>query len=455
MARSLIIVIALATIPFYLHANAQPMSPDAPDRLKKQLQQMIQERNVDIQFAGKVIDQNGESVPNANVQMSLGYFGVGPSSVLVYAKTDSKGYFEFKNIGGSYLSVRDIIADGYDFQRKDQPHKRFEYWTELEEKRYVANMKDPVIFHVRERNKPTFLLRGEVSKKLGKDTTFYLDLARTRIFSGDDLRFVRNIEIKTEKEGGLYKILFKMPEEGSGLLVREQPIYMAPESGYEHKWIVQIAAGERKEISLIVKTADGIYSRLEGQITAHREIVILRINSFLNPFGEKSLELDENIEAELWVRLNNEARSSLLEGRKLENLETLIKSNRWSQSEILSSGPFEGIDLATLPVDDAKSIREASRDFMLVTKGRKPRYARFDNEAALPADGGTTFYKGRKYYLTIVKTLSSIGNLRGYIYGPDITFDTEIAPGNSNGISSLRFYTTEQLLELLENIEQE
>ena len=117
--------------------------------------------------------------------------------------------------------------------------------------------------------------------------------------------------------------------------------------------------------------------------------------------------------------------------------------------EIFKEGPFSGIDLSTLPKHDAQTIRESNEDFILVLAGHNPRYAKFDKDAPLPRDGGTTYYKGKGYTLTILKSLSSFGKLQGYIYGPIIKFDEKFAPGNWNTIESLRFYTSEQLNTLI------
>jgi hypothetical protein len=113
--------------------------------------------------------------------------------------------------------------------------------------------------------------------------------------------------------------------------------------------------------------------------------------------------------------------------------------------EMLAEGPFAGVDLSALPTDEAQIIRAANEDFICVVHGRKPVNAKFDKSAPLPADGGTTFYKGKGYSLTIVQSLSSFGKLNGFIYGPLITFESEFAPGNVNKISSLRFYPIKQL----------
>lgn len=72
--------------------------------------------------------------------------------------------------------------------------------------------------------------------------------------------------------------------------------------------------------------------------------------------------------------------------------------------------------------------------------GKDPIHAQFDETAAVPSDGGTLFYVGRKYKLTVLNSLSSFGSFHGTAHGPVITFDESFAPGNTNLISSIRVY---------------
>lgn len=65
--------------------------------------------------------------------------------------------------------------------------------------------------------------------------------------------------------------------------------------------------------------------------------------------------------------------------------------------EILADGPFAGIDLSSLPEQQAEILRSANEDFVLVQNGRLPRNAVKDEETPLPSDGGTTFYRARGY----------------------------------------------------------
>ena len=113
------------------------------------------------------------------------------------------------------------------------------------------------------------------------------------------------------------------------------------------------------------------------------------------------------------------------------------------------AAPFIGLDASSLSENDRKIVTEASDDFLAVVAGKKPIHASFDEGAALPADGGTTYYIGSGYRLTVVKSLSSFGEFNGYAYGPALTFNEDFAPGNVSTISDIRVYSDAELGRLL------
>jgi len=119
-------------------------------------------------------------------------------------------------------------------------------------------------------------------------------------------------------------------------------------------------------------------------------------------------------------------------------------------------------DLFHVNVDKAKTLfgeaishrlQQALDDFNAVLEGKHPVHAIVDKEVPLPADGGTTFYKGDGYKLTIVKSLNGIMRgeeyVHGYIYGPIVSFESNVMTGNFPNIQHLTFYTGDELQKLL------
>ena len=97
----------------------------------------------------------------------------------------------------------------------------------------------------------------------------------------------------------------------------------------------------------------------------------------------------------------------------------------------------------------AKSLHEAQEDFDAVLKGYKPTHAVVDTEAPRPTDGGTSYYKGSGYTLTIVQSLERVAGVDGYMYGPSLVLLPPLAGGNYSIISHVTFYSHETFGRLL------
>lgn len=119
-------------------------------------------------------------------------------------------------------------------------------------------------------------------------------------------------------------------------------------------------------------------------------------------------------------------------------------------------------DLFHINLDSANSLfgeatfhrlQKSLDDFNAVLEGKRPIHAAVDRDVPLPADGGTTFYKGDGYKLTIVKSLNGVIReekyVHGYIYGPILSFEADVMTGNFPNIQHLTFYTGDELRKLL------
>jgi hypothetical protein len=104
---------------------------------------------------------------------------------------------------------------------------------------------------------------------------------------------------------------------------------------------------------------------------------------------------------------------------------------------------------ASLPPEVRKDLTAAFADFRAVLAGRSPVHATVDQTQPVPADGGTTFWLGSGYQLTVVKSLNSVAGVDGYMYGPVVTFASKLGNGNSPSISQISFYPSQALRDLL------
>jgi hypothetical protein len=112
----------------------------------------------------------------------------------------------------------------------------------------------------------------------------------------------------------------------------------------------------------------------------------------------------------------------------------------------MNSNPLD-ISIAGKDKNLQSTLEQATEDFTLVLKGAIPKYAKQTDEDS--SDGGTTFYKGKGYDLTIQKSIATIGTEDGFFYGPVLVFNSAVVRGNSSTISQVSFYRKNDLLVLL------
>jgi hypothetical protein len=97
---------------------------------------------------------------------------------------------------------------------------------------------------------------------------------------------------------------------------------------------------------------------------------------------------------------------------------------------------------------DMRVFREAAEDYRAVVEGKRPVHAVVDKNAPLPADGGTTFYIGTGYRLTIQCSVENASGRVVYLYGPIISFDTFGVSGEKTTLSHVEIYSADALRKL-------
>jgi hypothetical protein len=88
-----------------------------------------------------------------------------------------------------------------------------------------------------------------------------------------------------------------------------------------------------------------------------------------------------------------------------------------------------------------RKIAECMDDYRAILAGESPKHASSDKARPVPADGGTSYWIGDGYRITIMQSICHVGGVQGFMYGPVIELDRSLAVGNSNVISAVSFYT--------------
>jgi hypothetical protein len=93
-------------------------------------------------------------------------------------------------------------------------------------------------------------------------------------------------------------------------------------------------------------------------------------------------------------------------------------------------------------------LAQAAEDFEAARAGLYPIHAK-EGEAFL--DGGTSTWQGDGYTLTLMKSLTTVGDVHGYMYGPVLKLDYPLAHGNTTQISHVWFYAGAELDRILKH----
>lgn len=91
-------------------------------------------------------------------------------------------------------------------------------------------------------------------------------------------------------------------------------------------------------------------------------------------------------------------------------------------------------------------LQHAAEDFEAARAGLFPLHA---TEGAAFLDGGTSTWQGDGYRLTVIKSMTTVGEVHGLMYGPILELAYPLAHGNTTQISHVRFYSGAELDRVL------
>ncbi|MBP7999961.1 MAG: hypothetical protein KA314_03590 [Chloroflexi bacterium] len=110
-------------------------------------------------------------------------------------------------------------------------------------------------------------------------------------------------------------------------------------------------------------------------------------------------------------------------------------------AETLAFHPYH-LGSTTLSQTTAPQLQKAAEDFRAALSGLYPIHA---TQEVAYTDGGTTIWQGDGYQMTLCKSLTTVGEVHGYMFGPILKLDYPLAHGNRTEISHVTFYTYESL----------
>jgi hypothetical protein len=271
-------------------------STSAPFDNSRDLQRIAIEKQLDAQwqapitFYGKVIDERGVGVSDAEVQLSWNNLSGTPNRKL---RTHADGSFEFDGEQGHSLVVT-VKKDGYYTSAADN---RIFYYGKTANN-HSPRSDDPVLFHLHKIRGAERLIQVKRNLKVKRDgTPLLLDLVSG--LEGKESPESLKVECWTSDETSAigsfdWKCRISIP--GGGLLQSTNEFdFVAPPEGYltHHQFIMSKENSEtwarEAEAKFFYKTANGNYGSLSFAMIAFNDHFCM-VQSFLNPTGSPNVE---------------------------------------------------------------------------------------------------------------------------------------------------------------------
>jgi len=251
--------------------------------------------NTSINFYGKVVDQNGDPVPNALVGYGL-LDKFNESGSTGETSADQNGFIHISGVKGAVISVS-VHKEGY-YHIQDASNQAFAYGYGPDSYVKPAPTKDnPAVFVLHKMGETEPLI--ELSSRQFQIPTS-AQAAVINLTTGRNTGPGLHVSSKVgEMKNGRFDWHYELSVPGGGLAEREgQFDFEAPENGYESRIILEAKASDPQwrngaAKSYFIKLPDNTYARVQARFYPrdYRNIVVLE--SYLNPTpGNRNLEYD-------------------------------------------------------------------------------------------------------------------------------------------------------------------
>ena len=252
-----------------------------------------------IEFYGKVEDQFGQPVVNAEVVLNWTTV-VGPipdPKKSLFTGLDGK--FEIKGIQGKGISVN-ILKEGYD--RTHNSHGSFEYAAFYQDDFHVPDPNNPVVFRLQKLMGADpmykYLAHGEMA--LG-ETPLVLNVEKGKVLSQGDLA-VSVLLGESNQYGSDFTVTVQGLNGAGFVFSDEEFLFKAPETGYRNIFTIihKVNASDFdpvQKLRFYVKTGASKYAAVEARVSllcgdlsrADFSAIV-----YFNPSGSRNLEFDQN-----------------------------------------------------------------------------------------------------------------------------------------------------------------
>jgi hypothetical protein len=247
-----------------------------------------------IQFYGKVVDENNQPIEGAGVQFVWAHVwplpeGTPSTNVI----SDQEGLFSLSGIIGSSLGVH-VSKEGY-YDVRSLDNDNFNYSSLPGMTPFQPDSNNPVIFHLRKRGAGADLISAALNVKISRDgTPTYVDfLNKTSGAIGQMQLSQMKPSYETWKQATEWSFSMTIPD-GGFIEENDEFPFEAPESGYQPKLQFDFKVGQPDWETHFTKSYYFIFGNPPryGQLTVETEIISggARIIYAINPDGSRYLE---------------------------------------------------------------------------------------------------------------------------------------------------------------------
>lgn len=254
-----------------------------------------------ISFYGRVIDQAGKPVLNAQVRFQWTDLSASGTTER-FSQSDENGYFSLTGESGKRLGVW-VSKDGY-HSEGGLGGKSFEYAAFFEGNFHRPNIDDPVTFRLVKKLDPEPLVVRHISKRTTYDRATYYDIERGELTRDAPPGGALKIEFERSEspQGQAFDWTWKVEAVNGGGLqeAKDEIVQMAPEDNYLPAWRMSLSANAQDfrksgRARFYIRTSDNRFAWV-GLELGHPNLRSvgpkLTVDSYMNPSGSRNLEYD-------------------------------------------------------------------------------------------------------------------------------------------------------------------
>jgi len=248
--------------------------------------------NTPIEFYGKVVDEKGNPVADANIQFVCNDLSEA-GATFYNLKSDEHGMFSLTGVRGKGISVH-VSKDGYYTSKRDR--RNFEYAGANEN--FIPNSSNPVVFHLHKKGPQEKLLAtaGRIKIPLnGTPRGFDFETGKPVSIAQAQVILECQADYKNRKPEERFDWVLRIHCVNGGVVESTNEFdFEAPEDGYNTVYEIRMACDTGKDWTNMIsrkcflKLANGRYAKLAFSFIAYNGV--FRFRSFVNPSGGRNLE---------------------------------------------------------------------------------------------------------------------------------------------------------------------